>query len=201
MTTKRKDIDDFQVRFMYEIEGMTYQEIADYYSANISTIYYRLHPEKQKERVRKYCSEHLEKKKECSRKYYNDHSDQVLERVRRYQQEHPEQERERRRKRYREHTKEEREYNIRWWQTPNGKALTIRHNAKRRKLGFIPLNKPFEGSEGHHIDEEHVIHMPKETHQSIWHNLKTGQGIEEINTMAFHYISEDMLDKLVRGVM
>ena len=199
MAGKRNDITDSEVYFMYEVDGMTYQEIADYYAANISTIYYRLHPEKQRERAKKYCIEHIEEHRERSRKYYNEHTEQTLERVRKYQREHREQMNEYRRKRYREHVEEEREYMKEWWQTPNGKALARMHNASRRELGFIPLNEYFLDSVAHHIDEDYIIYIPKELHHSIWHNLKTGQGMEDINAISFHYVSEETFDKLIAG--
>jgi len=46
-----------------------------------------------------------------------------------------------------------------------------KQKAKRRQLGFIPLNKFFPNSEGHHINFEQVIYMPKELHQNIRHSL------------------------------
>ena len=72
-------------------------------------------------------------------------------------------------------------------------------NANRRDLGSIEINTPFPGSVGHHIDTEHIIHIPKEIHQSIYHNVRTGQGMEDINAIAFGYITEEMFDKLMMG--
>ena len=77
---------------------------------------------------------------------------------------------------------------IRYYQSEKGKASNKRHNSKRRILGFIQLNKHFEGSEAHHIDTEHVIYIPKCTHQSIRHNLQTGEGMEEINKEANDFL-------------
>ena len=63
--------------------------------------------------------------------------------------------------------------------------------AKRRTLGYIELNDSFVGSEGHHIDEEFVIHIPKEIHRSVTHNVHTGKGMEEINDMAIDFAYGD----------
>ena len=172
MSARIEDIDDSDVLRMYEVEGMTYQEIADYYGVCQAFIYFRLHPDKKKEANRKYRSEHLEQVKERSKKYRSDHLEQVIERDRKWKQEHP-------------------EYAREYWQTPNGKACIKKQNSNRRELGFVPLNNPFPGSVFHHIDEEHGMYIPVDIHRSIPHNVWTGQGMEEINTIAFHYITKE----------
>lgn len=60
--------------------------------------------------------------------------------------------------------------------------------AKRRKLGFIPLNAPFAGCEGHHVDDQQVIHVPKALHDSIRHNLWTGRNMAQINAVAYNFL-------------
>ena len=176
MSLIRKDIDDFDVRFMYEVEGMTQWEIADYYGVSRGCIQARLHPEKRRESNNKWRL----KNPDYDREYRQEHSEEIKEYVKQWRLEKP------------EYTKE-------WWKTDAGKEVARIHNAARRDLGSIELNKPFPCSEFHHIDEEHGIHMPKELHHSIYHNLKTGQGMEEINTIAFRYISEETFDKLLAG--
>jgi len=72
---------------------------------------------------------------------------------------------------------------------PDRKAEIFRkHQAKRRVLGYVPLNRPFDGCEGHHIDREHVIYIPKEIHQSVQHNMWTGVNMEVINARALAYL-------------
>ncbi len=61
-------------------------------------------------------------------------------------------------------------------------------NKRKRNLGFIPLNMHFENAEAHHVDKNHIIYIPKEIHNSIYHNLLTGQGMAEINAKAFQYL-------------
>lgn len=63
--------------------------------------------------------------------------------------------------------------------------------AKRRTLGFIPLNSWFVGCEGHHINPWDVIHLPRKLHRSIWHNQYTGRGMAEMNALAGQYFTED----------
>ena len=72
--------------------------------------------------------------------------------------------------------------------TPKGKITQKKRDAQRRKLDFIPLNEPFDGSEGHHIDFECVIYIPEQLHKSIPHNIWTGRGIAEINDRVFAWL-------------
>jgi hypothetical protein len=71
-----------------------------------------------------------------------------------------------------------------------GRAATLRRfHAKRRRLGCVPVNEPFPGCEGHHIDTEHVIYIPKELHRSVYHCLRSGQGMDTINTLAYEWLA------------
>ena len=65
-----------------------------------------------------------------------------------------------------------------------------KQKAKRRALGFIPLNQPFDGCNGHHVDREHVVYIPEVLHMSIRHNVWNGHNMEQINAVAFDYLSE-----------
>ncbi|KYC44283.1 MAG: hypothetical protein AMQ22_02323 [Candidatus Methanofastidiosum methylothiophilum] len=58
---------------------------------------------------------------------------------------------------------------------------------RRRSLDFIPLNIYFQGSHGHHLNKELVLFIPEELHRSVAHSLKTGRGMEEINTLAVQW--------------
>ena len=66
-----------------------------------------------------------------------------------------------------------------------------KHNFKRRSLGFVCLNKPFGGSEAHHIDKDRVIYIPKNIHRSIYHNIWTGKNIDEINRLAWEWVKHE----------
>ena len=62
--------------------------------------------------------------------------------------------------------------------------------AKRyRGLGYNQLNKNFSGCHGHHIDKENVLHIPANLHKSVSHNVFTGRGMREINSVAFQWIA------------
>jgi hypothetical protein len=81
--------------------------------------------------------------------------------------------------------------NAAFLKTPAGKAVIRRQHAKRREMDFEPLNSPFPGSDGHHINVTDVIFIPKAMHKSIWHNHFTGKGMEQINALAYEYLALD----------
>jgi hypothetical protein len=88
------------------------------------------------------------------------------------------------------------EIDARWareWRKANperGHIGRARRQAKKRKLGFIPINKCFVGCEVHHINQNDVIYIPKELHQSVHHNIWTGKNMEKINALAFEYLRQ-----------
>jgi hypothetical protein len=53
------------------------------------------------------------------------------------------------------------------------------------------LNSPFMGCEGHHINKDDVIYIPKAIHRSVRHNVWTGRNMEKINALAGAYLTED----------
>ena len=182
MPHKRTDIDNKDVHYMYEVQGMTQQEIADYYGVCQTTIYYRLHPEKQ------WRLENPEYIKE----YYQDNRDEILEQNKQWHLDNPDY--------FKEHGKQWRlehpEYKNTWRRdTEKGRASVLREHASRRGLGSISINKPFSGSEFHHFSKTHGIHMPAEIHQSIPHNLKTGKNMEAINKEAFEFLEWEIREK------
>jgi hypothetical protein len=66
-----------------------------------------------------------------------------------------------------------------------------KEKAKRRLLGFSPLNSWFPGSDAHHVNKRDVIHMPKKLHSSIYHDQYTGQGMVAMNMLAGAFLTED----------
>ena len=103
-----------------------------------------------------------------------------------------------------ENPEKKKEFSRKWWQSDEGKAYTqfdnykaskIKHQFKRRDLGFIPLNNYFEGGEWHHVDEDHVICIPAELHKSIYHNIWTVKNMEAINKEAFEFLEWEMREK------
>ena len=68
------------------------------------------------------------------------------------------------------------------------KVAHRRQAAKRRTLGFVPLNSPFDGCEGHHVDNEQVIYMPHGLHRSVFHRQSDGKGMAKINAVAHNFL-------------
>jgi hypothetical protein len=85
--------------------------------------------------------------------------------------------------------------------TPSGKVSKLNSgNKRRRQLGHEPINKWFDGCEGHHLrysknidnqDNNLMIYVPRELHKSIWHNGSTGQGMREINMLLLEWYLEN----------
>lgn len=75
---------------------------------------------------------------------------------------------------------------------PNQKRVNVkRSNAKHRTLGFISLNVPFIGCEGHHVDKEHVVYVPAALHKSVPHNVWTGRNMETINSVVYQWLAKE----------
>ena len=85
-----------------------------------------------------------------------------------------------------------------WLRTGKGKALCRRKHIKRQVvLGLVPLNSYFEGAAAHHLDNVHVVYIPKKVHESIRHCLETGENMLEINSYALNYIQAILYPKEV----
>ncbi len=60
--------------------------------------------------------------------------------------------------------------------------------SKKRGLGFIELNIPSkEANSSHHLNREFVVWIPDELHRSIWHSVKTGKNMKEMNKLALKW--------------
>lgn len=53
----------------------------------------------------------------------------------------------------------------------------------------IKLNKKFKCSDAHHITRSIIVYIPHELHRHLYHNLKNGQGMAEINMLALQFIN------------
>lgn len=94
-------------------------------------------------------------------------------------------------KAYREANREKRKASQKaYMKTPGGKTASAKRNTKRkREMGYIPLNKPFAGSEGHHVDAERVIHIPKYLHRMFPHNHRKPGTMILINAAAYQFLN------------
>lgn len=145
-------------------------------------IYRKTHKEKIREKGRKYYQTHKEKWKEKNRihhlrypEYYQQYKDEILKQEKEYYQTNRE-------RCIKECAKWKREH------PELRKKHELKHNAKRRNLGFVPFNESFKGAVAHHIDLECVIYIPKELHRSVYHNIRTNKGMTEINDKVFVWL-------------
>ena len=80
-----------------------------------------------------------------------------------------------------------REYN----ESERGKKTKAKSHAKRKEFAYIELNEWFEGSEGHHLDKEFVVYIPKDLHRKVWHSITKNIRMEEINAIALDFVYGD----------
>ena len=70
------------------------------------------------------------------------------------------------------------------------KVINSKMRSKRKGLGHTQINpesnKP--GFDGHHIDRDHVLYIPKEIHRSVAHALSRPESMDRINTIAFCWV-------------
>lgn len=154
-----------------------------YYAANRDKIdrkhklYDLSHPEMLRATKKRYRVTHKEEEVVRGAAYRATHKEEERERVRIWHAEHPEI----------CHAREKK-----WRQdNPSKKAVAgYKSHAKRRVLGFAPINESFVGCEAHHVDHDHVLYIPSELHKSVSHNIWTGKNMEQINALAFQYLNE-----------
>ena len=156
------------------------------------TRYRQKHADEIKEKNRKWRQKH----KDYLKQYYQAHKDEALAYGKLYRQKN----RDKyiaSSKQYYEQNKDKEKQLIKAWRENHRERvceLERRHNSKRqRSLGFIPLNKYFEGSEAHHIDRNYVIYIPRELHQSIYHDLMRGTNMLIINALAVEYLQGERI--------
>jgi len=151
--------------------------------------YYQKHRDEMLAHRKQYYKEHRDEMLASMRKYYKEHRDEISAYGKQWYETH----RDEILAHYKEHRDEISAYDKRWRKQNKDRwhEIVKKCNSKRkRSLGFVPLNKPFEGSEAHHICLTFVIYIPREMHRSIYHNIWTGKNMDEINTLAFDYLLE-----------
>lgn len=92
----------------------------------------------------------------------------------------------------RKHLREHRDAEKKFRKTIKGKLYHSRSDAKHRGLGNeILIHRPFPDNitiENHHITIDYMIPIPKELHHSVPHNVRTGEGMDEINLKVLEYL-------------
>lgn len=170
-----------------------------------SKIYYI----KNRERILKNARDYFEKNKdtihEKSKSYRKRHADELSKKAKHFRKENPDIFK----ARYQKRKEKTSAYHKLYLKSDNGKIATLRKNTKRRKLGYNPINKRFNGSNYHHfryesgggeLDNNIGIYIPKELHESIRHNGITGENMDLINKEAlkwyFDTTEEDQINPI-----
>lgn len=125
----------------------------------------------------KWLETHREQNKERCRKYYKNHKNERKE----YKKTH------------RKTFKEQINLYLRKWRKLHPEARK-REIALRRELGFNVIWKPeiiIEPMEYHHVNINDVILIPERIHRSVKHNIRTEEGVENINNLVLKYIEEE----------
>lgn len=148
-----------------------------------------VHSEQMREYHRTYRLVHSEQVKAYKKKYRLAHKEQIKTSDKSYKLIHSEQIKTSQGAWYLANKEQRSTHAKTYRQTPGGKAVDKKVKSKRRQLGFVPLNDWFEGSEGHHIDIERVIYIPKAMHQLNRHSLSASRNMEIINSMAFEFLA------------
>ena len=138
-----------------------------------------------------YYSKHREEYSTYYKRWYKEHRERRREYIKNWKQRNPERVQEINKHWQQENKEHYNEYCRNWRQRNLDKARETakKYNNKRyRQFSFIPLNKPFEGSEAHHICPTFVIYIPKELHRSIKHSVLKWQNMNRINKLAWEVV-------------
>ena len=144
----------------------------------INAKYQKAHPEVFVVTRARYREAHPERVKAAVRKYQETHHEEISKWKRAWCKEHPEI--------VKAWKKTWREAHLEQARESSKKSKSKR----KRNLGFIPLNVPFEGSNAHHIDKDYIVYIPSELHESIHHSVLTGKNMKEINKLALDYFEK-----------
>jgi len=125
------------------------------------------HSDQHRATSNKWASENSERAKATARKWAEEHPEKMKEALTRSEAKHP----------------------------GSHSARGKKSQAKRRSFGFVPLNKPFVGAEGHHVDNDQVIYMPKALHRSIWHRQRDNRGMAKINAVAYNFLFKQEIEE------
>ena len=163
--------------------------------------------EKKKAHQRKWYEENTDKAKAYSKEWREDNSDRANVYQRKYRDEHrdkkiavakewnetnPDKYKAYQRKWYEENTDKAKELNKKWRDENPERVREMRHERRIYLSAYgdcKKLNNVFPGCHAHHIDPDTIMHIPESLHLSIWHTIKIGQGMEEINIHAFNWLN------------
>ena len=139
---------------------------------------------------KKYWKEHRNERLASMRQYYKEHRNEISVYQKQWCEAHRD-ELSAYGKQWYEQNKDKKKQQAKAWIKNHKKQwreIERRHGFKRRNLGFVYLNKPFEVSEAHHICATFVIYIPKELHRGVKHSVLRWENMDKINALAFDYL-------------
>jgi len=145
------------------------------YSNQIEKLHHKQYYLDNKEHFKEYRENNKEHFKEYRKEYYEDNKDHILN----YSKE-----------RYKNNKEYYKKYSKQYQQTDKGKESDKKSKARRkRNMGFIPLNYPFDNAHAHHINNNYVIYIPKQLHYDHYgHNHNKPDTMTIINKYAWNYL-------------
>jgi hypothetical protein len=159
---------------------------------SITREYYLAHQEELKRKAAEYRASHQKQTMASNAAYRISHQKEMRERSAAYMAAHKEEQAAYSREYWASH-KEEHAAKCKRWTVNHPEDRRVSHGkskAKHRLLGCALLNTPFEGSEGHHLDRDRVLHIPAELHKSVRHDVWTGKNMEQVNALAFQWLEQ-----------
>lgn len=146
------------------------------------------HKEQKRAYDKEYRLNHKERCKETLKQWKINNPGRVIELDKKWKQSHREQLDEKSKERYKLNP-EKYMANIKKWQKENPDRVKqlwrIHRNKRFREMGCNYLNDWFDGCEGHHINKDDVICIPKHIHKSIWHDHNKPNTMIKINLIAW----------------
>lgn len=141
--------------------------------------------EDNKDRRKVLASRYYEDNKEMFVQYYEDNKERIHTRQKQYRETHKEEIAARMKLYYRDNIKM-----IREWRRA--------HPTEKRTYvvdvgSCTHLNSYFDGCRRHHVDINTIIHIPKDMHIYHKHNIRTGEGMDVINSLAFEFLLQGEL--------
>ncbi len=154
--------------------------------------YYANHREQILATANKYYAEHREQQLISRKKYYSNHREQILATANKYYAEHREQCLAATNK-WRSKHKEQELATLKKWKTEHKEQYfeSVKKSSARRKRDYPSLyilNQKFEGSHLHHLTPEIMAYIPVAVHRAVPHNLRTGEGMQEINLYTMNQV-------------
>lgn len=149
-----------------------------------------------KEKIRAYVSQwqkdNPEKVNAYNKKWQQANPDKFMDSIRRWQRANSEKEKARQKARRKDDPESGRS-NLREWRKANpARAREYQHERREYLSAYIDcekLNTPFQGCDAHHLNPNTIIHIPTGMHNSVYHSIKTGQGMEKINRLAYNWLN------------